>query len=68
VYFEEIKVKRYASENLYLDVKRATVGGSLMIKHEHREFPSDMIVLLEAVDALLEICKSMHCNQKALLD
>jgi hypothetical protein len=31
-----------------------------MIKHEHPEFPADMIVLLEAVNAKLEIRKLKH--------
>ncbi|KAJ0176321.1 hypothetical protein K1T71_008495 [Dendrolimus kikuchii] len=32
-----------------------SVGGNLMIKHQHNEFPSDVFLLLEAVGAMLSI-------------
>lgn len=32
-----------------------TVGGNLMLKHSHKEFPSDVFVLFEAVGARLTV-------------
>ena len=32
-----------------------TLGGNLMLKHAHREFPSDIFVVLEAIGAMVTI-------------
>ncbi|XP_035702304.1 xanthine dehydrogenase/oxidase isoform X3 [Folsomia candida] len=37
----------------------ATIAGNLMIKHAHREFPSDVFVLLETAGAKLTIASSV---------
>lgn len=34
-----------------------TIGGNLMIKHQHIDFQSDVFLLLETVGACLTICK-----------
>lgn len=39
-----------------------TVGGNLMIKHEHNEFPSDIFLLLETVGAQLIIREFAFIN------
>lgn len=37
--------------------KAGTIAGNLMIKHAHREFPSDIFLTLEALGAKLSIGK-----------
>ncbi|ETN61206.1 aldehyde oxidase [Anopheles darlingi] len=37
-----------------------TIAGNLMIKHQHPEFPSDLFLLLEAVEATLVIVSSLQ--------
>lgn len=44
----------------YLQI--GTVGGNLMIKHEHNEFPSDIFLLLETVGAQLIIREFAFIN------
>ena len=34
-----------------------SVAGNLMIKHAHREFPSDVFIALETVGAQITICE-----------
>uniref|UniRef100_A0A8D9F6H1 Indole-3-acetaldehyde oxidase n=1 Tax=Cacopsylla melanoneura TaxID=428564 RepID=A0A8D9F6H1_9HEMI len=43
------EVAHYAVRNI------GTIGGNLSIKHEHREFPSDVFLLLEVVGATITI-------------
>lgn len=38
-----------------------TIGGNLMIKHQHNEFPSDIYLLLETVGAQVTISKNVFC-------
>ena len=37
-----------------------TLAGNLMLKHMHREFPTDIFLVLEAVGAMLTIGKTNH--------
>lgn len=39
-----------------------TIGGNLMIKNQHNEFPSDVFILLETVGAMVTICMYMFVN------
>ena len=45
-------LKKVASTNVR---NMASIAGNLMLKHDHPEFPSDVFVLLEAIDAQLGI-------------
>ncbi|CAG4933330.1 unnamed protein product [Parnassius apollo] len=44
-----------------------TVAGNLMIKHEHREFPSDIFVLFETVGAQITIMNSNGARKTVTL-
>ena len=55
-------LKRVANVNVR---NRGTLAGNLMLKHQHHEFPSDLFVLLEALEAKL-IVESLQ-GKKALL-
>uniref|UniRef100_A0A182M2C9 Indole-3-acetaldehyde oxidase n=1 Tax=Anopheles culicifacies TaxID=139723 RepID=A0A182M2C9_9DIPT len=39
-----------------------TIGGNLMIKHQHPEFPSDLFLLLETVGATLTVMSSVESD------
>ncbi|ODM88520.1 putative aldehyde oxidase-like protein, partial [Orchesella cincta] len=47
---------------------RATIAGSLMLKHQHREFKSDLFVLFESVRAKLRIAASTYIKYYTLLE
>lgn len=36
-----------------------TWAGNLMMKYYHKDFPSDIFILLETVGATLAVCESM---------
>lgn len=39
-------------------LQTGTIAGNLSIKHEYNEFPSDLFVILDAIDAKLTIADS----------
>ena len=43
-----------------------SVGGNLMLKHAHNDFPSDVYVLLEAVGATLTTVNSANQQQTSM--
>ncbi|XP_067007633.2 uncharacterized protein [Anabrus simplex] len=50
-----------------LDIETGTLAGNLSIKHQHREFPSDIFLTMETVGAKLEIGSSRSSIQTVTL-
>jgi hypothetical protein len=57
-----MQVQSFSAVNVLLQI--ATLAGSLSLKHEHNQFPSDIFLILVTVGATLNIGEYDSYNKK----